>query len=130
MWNGSRWIHPAVRRAIYVRDGHACMYCGARESARCKLSLDHVVPKCLGGADEPENLVTVCCRCNFRRQDKSLEAFFAVLSAEGKQTGLIAGKVQTAIATPIDLAAGKAEQREINRIAREVRAARKAAKAA
>ncbi|CAB4967573.1 MAG: hypothetical protein F2840_14820 [Actinobacteria bacterium] len=43
---------------IRATDG-LCVYCGGPHEA-----LDHVVPKLLGGADSPENLVPACRRCN------------------------------------------------------------------
>jgi len=49
--------------AVYERDGARCRYCGATE----RLSVDHVVPRCQGGGDEPENLVVACKSCNSRK---------------------------------------------------------------
>lgn len=43
-------------------------YCGAKE----QLTLDHVVPSCLGGGNSWENLVTCCARCNSRKGSKTL----------------------------------------------------------
>ena len=58
------------RRSIFARDSYACQYCGhqARE-----LTIDHVVPKRLGGKSTWENLVCCCRRCNTRKGDKTLE---------------------------------------------------------
>jgi 5-methylcytosine-specific restriction endonuclease McrA len=50
---------------VYKRDGHACVYCGSRDS----LTLDHVIPRSRGGRDSWDNLVTACQRCNTEKGD-------------------------------------------------------------
>jgi hypothetical protein len=45
--------------AIYRRDDHTCQYCGNGAS-----SLDHLVPRALGGTDGWDNLVASCGTCN------------------------------------------------------------------
>lgn len=65
--NGSKWIRPEKRLAIYHRDGFTCVYCGA--SARdVTLSLDHLKPRSQGGTNDATNLVTACLPCNSKRQ--------------------------------------------------------------
>lgn len=56
-------IPDSVRRAVYARDGHACLHCGTTE----RLSLDHIYPYSLGGEDTIENLQTLCRPCNSRK---------------------------------------------------------------
>lgn len=51
---------------LFARDQHVCLYCGNRH-AMSALSRDHVVPRCLGGPDAWENVVTACTRCNHRK---------------------------------------------------------------
>jgi 5-methylcytosine-specific restriction endonuclease McrA len=46
-----------------------CQYCG---HAAKDLTLDHVIPRRLGGGSEWDNLVTACRRCNARKSDKLL----------------------------------------------------------
>jgi 5-methylcytosine-specific restriction endonuclease McrA len=53
------------RRAVFVRDGGKCQYCGAAAE-----NIDHVVPKSRGGAHEWENVVAACRRCNARKEDR------------------------------------------------------------
>jgi hypothetical protein len=53
-------IPAELREAVYIRDGHACITCGATEA----LSLDHIHPWSLGGEDTYENLQTLCMPCN------------------------------------------------------------------
>ena len=54
------------RRNIFARDANRCQYCGKRFSTS-ELSLDHVVPTCLGGDASWENLVCACVKCNVRK---------------------------------------------------------------
>jgi hypothetical protein len=60
---------PLSRNNIYRRDGYTCMYCDSKEN----LTLDHVIPKCKGGQNEWDNLVTCCKKCNSDKGDKSLK---------------------------------------------------------
>ena len=52
------------RRQIYHRDANRCQYCGFRKPNN-ELSLDHVVPKCLGGSNDTSNLVSLTYREHF-----------------------------------------------------------------
>lgn len=56
-------IPDALRMAVYERDGHKCLHCGATD----RLSLDHIHPWSLGGADTLDNLQTLCRPCNSRK---------------------------------------------------------------
>jgi 5-methylcytosine-specific restriction endonuclease McrA len=80
---GSKWIRPAKRVAIYLRDGMACAYCGLHLEAGIVLTLDHVVPCELGGSNEASNLITACLSCNSSKQDRPLGAFLATLLDRG-----------------------------------------------
>lgn len=37
-----------------------CKYCGSDEG----MVRDHIIPKALGGTNDPENLQEICYRCN------------------------------------------------------------------
>ena len=54
------------RRNLFARDRNQCQYCG-RRFPTSELSIDHVVPRALGGRDTWENLVCSCVRCNSRK---------------------------------------------------------------
>lgn len=56
-----------LRRAVFARDGYACLHCGATET----LCADHIVPEVKGGPTTLENLQTLCNRCNARKGWKS-----------------------------------------------------------
>lgn len=56
------------RRAVLVRDGHRCQYCGDRAE-----SIDHVVPRSRGGHHAWENVVAACRLCNARKRDQLLD---------------------------------------------------------
>jgi len=54
------------RANIFARDRNTCQYCGRRFSTR-ELTLDHVVPRHIGGESSWENLVCCCVDCNRRK---------------------------------------------------------------
>jgi 5-methylcytosine-specific restriction endonuclease McrA len=58
------------RRAVLRRDGYACQYCGA---VTPRPTLDHVVPRRLGGGASWTNLVTACRDCNQRKAGRTPE---------------------------------------------------------
>lgn len=51
---------------LFLRDERRCQYCGGR-FAMNKLTLDHVVPRSLGGGGGFTNLVAACSPCNQKR---------------------------------------------------------------
>jgi 5-methylcytosine-specific restriction endonuclease McrA len=67
---GSDWIADKTRMEIYERDGWTCHICSepvdrdAHFNDNLAPSLDHLVPKSLGGSHEPENLKTSHRICN------------------------------------------------------------------
>jgi len=58
------------KRESFRRDNHTCQYCGRRGS---NLTLDHVIPRRLGGKYSWENLVTACAACNHRKGGRTVE---------------------------------------------------------
>ena len=48
-----------TRRNIHARDRSRCYYCGQRVPT-AEITIDHVVPRSLGGRDTWDNLVTAC----------------------------------------------------------------------
>ncbi len=58
-----------TRKNVLIRDGYTCCYCGA---TRGPMTVDHIIPKNLGGADSWENLVCACDRCNNKKGNRTL----------------------------------------------------------
>ena len=56
---------PVTRRAVFGRDGHRCQYCGDRAE-----TIDHVLPRSLGGDHSWENVVACCRPCNISKGDR------------------------------------------------------------
>jgi 5-methylcytosine-specific restriction endonuclease McrA len=54
------------RRNLFARDSNRCQYCGKKFPTH-ELSLDHVVPRSLGGASNWENIVCACTKCNAKK---------------------------------------------------------------
>ncbi len=55
------------RRAVFLRDGHRCQYCGSPAE-----NIDHVVPRSRGGTHTWDNVVAACRPCNARKEDRLL----------------------------------------------------------
>jgi 5-methylcytosine-specific restriction endonuclease McrA len=54
------------RRNIFARDKNICQYCGKRQPT-AELSLDHVIPRSMGGKSLWENIVCACTECNVKK---------------------------------------------------------------
>lgn len=53
-----------MRFAIYNRDGYRCCKCGRKTD---DLEIDHIMPISKGGKTHPDNLQTLCKRCNMEK---------------------------------------------------------------
>ncbi len=67
---GIRREIPLTKRNILKRDNYTCQYCGRRD---LPLTIDHVIPKRMGGKDTWENLVCACVECNNKKGDRTPE---------------------------------------------------------
>ncbi len=54
------------RRNIFARDQNRCQYCGKRFSTT-ELSLDHIIPRSIGGKATWDNIVCACTSCNVKK---------------------------------------------------------------
>jgi 5-methylcytosine-specific restriction endonuclease McrA len=54
-----------IRKWIFSRDEWRCAKCGATD----RLSVDHVIPKVLGGDNKVQNLQTLCVSCNIDKRE-------------------------------------------------------------
>jgi 5-methylcytosine-specific restriction endonuclease McrA len=59
-----------TRREVFRRDNYTCQYCG-RHGA--DLTLDHVLPKHLGGEHVWDNVVAACPSCNHHKGGRKLD---------------------------------------------------------
>lgn len=60
------------RRNLFARDGSHCQYCG-KKTPSTELSLDHVIPRMLGGKSTWENIVCACTACNVKKGGRTPE---------------------------------------------------------
>lgn len=58
------------KREILRRDNHTCQYCGKRVPY---LTIDHIIPRRLGGQHLWENVVAACPACNYRKGGRTVE---------------------------------------------------------
>jgi 5-methylcytosine-specific restriction endonuclease McrA len=100
-WNGSKWIRPERRLAIYLRDDFACCYCGCdlKTKGPEEVALDHLVCRVHGGGNENSNLITACRSCNSARSDRPWENY---------ATGGAQDRIRVQILKPINLPLAKA----------------------
>jgi 5-methylcytosine-specific restriction endonuclease McrA len=101
--HGSKWIRPEKRAAIYLRDSSKCVYCGSHD----RLSLDHVIPRDLGGTHQETNLVTACVSCNSKRQDTPLKKWIVQLHNQGADVKGLGARITKLTKAKLDIAAGK-----------------------
>lgn len=78
---------PFTRFGMYIRDGFTCAYCGFlgyenNAYIRDSLTIDHVVPRKLGGKTSFLNCVTACRPCNHKKGAKTLHELGWTLNAQ------------------------------------------------
>jgi HNH endonuclease len=66
-------VPSLTNRALFVRDGHVCMYCGEQFQTSL-LTRDHIMPKAQGGADKWDNVITACKHCNNKKGNRTPHA--------------------------------------------------------
>jgi 5-methylcytosine-specific restriction endonuclease McrA len=59
-----------TRREIFHRDNYTCQYCGRKTT---DLTIDHVLPRHLGGKHIWTNVVAACPHCNHRKGGRTAE---------------------------------------------------------
>lgn len=74
------WI--LLRSRLSEAQNHRCCWCARRFSdeagRRDSPTLEHVIPRSLGGSKlDPDNCVVACERCNRKRGVQTIEAFMA-----------------------------------------------------
>jgi len=58
------------KREILRRDHYTCQYCGKRSP---HMTVDHVIPKHMGGKTTWDNMTTACPACNHRKGGRTLD---------------------------------------------------------
>ena len=71
-----------TRREVFRRDNYTCQYCGKRDGG---LTVDHVMPRYLGGQHIWTNVVAACPSCNHRKGGRKLEESRMVLTHKPKE---------------------------------------------
>ena len=67
------------RRGVLARDGHTCVYCGARVGerrhsrvlTRADFTMDHLIPRSRGGGNTWGNTACACRWCNHRKANRT-----------------------------------------------------------
>ena len=70
-----RWAVRALRAATLTACGRRCAYCAAPLCLE-RATLDHVLPRCLGGATSADNVFVACYDCNVLKGGRSPFDFF------------------------------------------------------
>ena len=64
-------VSDSLRYDILNRDNFTCVICGASSKQGVRLHVDHIIPIAKGGTSTPDNLRTLCERCNIGKSDKT-----------------------------------------------------------
>jgi 5-methylcytosine-specific restriction endonuclease McrA len=74
-------ISEATKQSVRERAKYLCEYCHSLELLSAnRFTIDHIVPRSLGGSDDIDNLALACRRCNERRYN-----FVAGIDPETKE---------------------------------------------
>ncbi len=65
-----RQLLKLTRREVFRRDNYTCQYCGKKTS---DLTIDHVIPRHMGGKHMWNNVAAACPFCNHRKGGRMLE---------------------------------------------------------
>lgn len=75
-------VPDSVRKQVYERDGNSCVIC----AATADLTIDHILPRALGGGHTVDNLRTLCRSCNSKRPIFDEEAIASQCYGNGIDT--------------------------------------------
>lgn len=56
-------ISAAKRLRVYKKSDYRCVRCGKAKD----LTIDHIIPRALGGSDHEDNLQAMCAKCNSKK---------------------------------------------------------------
>lgn len=63
------YISGTLRYDVLKRSAFHCELCGVSADVRA-LEVDHIIPRNLGGSDDPSNLQALCYSCNAMKRDR------------------------------------------------------------
>ena len=71
------------RKMVWKKSNGLCAHCGNHTSAQNQ-TVDHIIPKSLGGTDDLRNLMPLCRKCNAKRttKDIDIERYYAFATKE------------------------------------------------
>jgi hypothetical protein len=64
------FVRPGLWWSILARDSWTCCSCGRTAKDGVTLEVDHILPRSRGGTDDPDNLQTLCKKCNIGKSNK------------------------------------------------------------
>lgn len=80
-WNEPVLSQPAAkpvsrrRREIHEKSGGKCHYCSTPLRLDGPWHVEHMLPRALGGGEDPLNLVAACVPCNLQKSDRTALEF-------------------------------------------------------
>ena len=74
---------PNIREALYGKQAGDCNLCREHFPLR-NMTLDHIIPRAHGGADDDDNLQLLCGACNSLKGTRTMTEAFARLRARGE----------------------------------------------
>lgn len=77
-----RPVMKLTRKEVFRRDNYTCQYCGKHTTT---LTLDHVLPKHLGGTHAWTNVVAACPSCNHHKGGRCLNEVHMTLLRSPKE---------------------------------------------
>ena len=77
-----QYVRAAVIDQLFAAQDGCCLGCGLYFPKR-NLTLDHIVPRALGGPDVQSNLQLLCGACNSEKGTRSMAHFMAVRARRG-----------------------------------------------
>jgi hypothetical protein len=86
-----------VIKSLELRDGPDCFYCGqifSIDRPGAQRTLDHYMPRSLGGSNEPKNLRLACYSCNHAKADMTGDEFCNSIWLETKRKSVLESRLR------------------------------------
>lgn len=80
--------YSGYRSRLWKRNP-VCCYCGKGIKAEADASLDHLVPRAVGGINSPANLVLACESCNRLKADRHILEWYGIIRGLCITAGLL-----------------------------------------